>query len=102
LSDPDHLNAFKINELYSHWLKRQSKGLSPFIVLNSIPQHGVAPKKSGNGKGKKKAEWVDVGTDDENEGSKPSGDDEQGQNLDETEVDSDEGQISPDAKFGPP
>jgi hypothetical protein len=102
LSDPDHLKAYKINELYNHWLTRQSKGLSPFIVLNSIPHHGVAPKKSGDGKGKKKAEWVDVGTDDDDEGSKSSGDDEKNQNPFETEVDSDEGQISPDAKFGPP
>jgi hypothetical protein len=102
LSDPDHLKAFKINELYSHWLMRQSKGLSPFIVLHSIPQHGVAPKKSGDVKGKKKAEWVNVDTDDDNQGSKSSGDDEKNQNPDETEVDSDEGEISPDAKFGPP
>jgi hypothetical protein len=102
LSDPDHLKAYKINQLYNHWLTRQSQGLSPFIILNSIPQHGVAPKKAGNGKGKKKAEWVDVGTDDEDEDSKSSGDDDKSQNPDETEADSDEGQISPDAKFGPP
>jgi hypothetical protein len=95
LSDPDHLKAFSINELYTHWLTRQSKGLSPFIVLNSIPQHGVAPKKSEVAKGKRKVEWVNVGTDDEDEDSKSSGDDEK-------EVDSDEGEISPDAKFGPP
>ena len=40
LSDPDHLNGFKIGALYMHWLQRQKKGLSPFIVLKGHPHHG--------------------------------------------------------------
>ena len=62
LSDPDHLNGFKIGALYMHWLQRQKKGLSPFIVLKGHPHHGESGRKArrADKKGKKKADWVDV------------------------------------------
>jgi hypothetical protein len=68
LSDPDHLKTFQIEELYKHWLARQRKGLEPFVILNSSPQHGSSRKsqKSAKAKGKKKMEYVEV--DDEQEG----------------------------------
>lgn len=65
LSDPDHLNAFQIDSLYHHWLKRQKKKLAPFIVLNPSPNHTAVSKKSEKAKGKEKKEYVDVSTEDE-------------------------------------
>ena len=62
LSDPDHLPSFKINSLYHHLLNRQKKGLSPFIILNSSPQHHQPEKSSEI---KKKMEYLDVVSEDE-------------------------------------
>jgi hypothetical protein len=67
LSDPDHLPLSKVNQLYYHWLTRQNKGLPPFIILNPNPIHRRKMKKTSKAKnkGKKKADWVDVTSDDE-------------------------------------
>jgi hypothetical protein len=67
LSDPDHYSAFKIDSLYTHWLGRQNKGLQPFVVVNSSPKHEKLLKKYQKGKGKAKADYVDVNDDDEEE-----------------------------------
>ena len=65
LSDPDHLKASQIDALYNHWLKRQSKGLKPFVILNSIPQHaGLKKKMSKKAQGKRKMDYVEVDTED--------------------------------------
>jgi hypothetical protein len=53
LSDPDHLKSFNIDALYSHWLKRQSKGLPPFVMVKSS-------QMSEKAKGKKKAVYVEI------------------------------------------
>lgn len=77
MGDPDHLKAFDIDALYDHWLKRQSKGLTPFVILKSAPQHKVKTKKTAKGKGKRKMGGPDGPADDddlENEGLS-SGDD---------------------------
>jgi hypothetical protein len=97
LTDPDHLKAMDVDALYKHWLRRQTKKLPPFIVLNANPQHAVvAQKKVRKDKGKKKAEYVEDSSDDEDdEDAQPSGDDEDGENPEE-EV------TSPVRKFGPP
>jgi hypothetical protein len=58
LSDPDHLNGYQIDSLYTHLLGRQRKGLAPFIVLKG--SHQEKPQKSAKAKGKRKAEYVDV------------------------------------------
>lgn len=72
--------------MYSHWLAREKKGLSPFIVLKGSPHHGESGRKArkADKKGKKKVEWVDVEDDDmevdgdgEEEFSIPSDVDEQ-------------------------
>src|SRR5882762_5707013 len=81
LSDPDHLKASAVDVLYTHWQRRQAKGITPLIFLESSPHHGDAMKKSEKARGKKKAEYVHV-TDDEDE--------------------FDQQVISPSAKFGPP
>jgi hypothetical protein len=68
LSDPDHINADKINKLYNHWLSRQNEGLPPFVVLNSSPNHAsdeMKSKKSEKAKGKQKAKYVDVNSDED-------------------------------------
>ena len=65
LSDPDHLNGFQINDLYSHWLKRQQKKLSPFVILNASPQHKTSIRKSSKAMGKRKMEYVEVDSNDE-------------------------------------
>ena len=68
LSDPDHLNTFKIEALYLNWLRRQKKGLPPFVIINASPQHGVTRKKSqksAKAKGKEKMEYVEVCSQDE-------------------------------------
>jgi hypothetical protein len=67
LSDPDHLKTPKIEQLYTHWLRRQDKGLKPFVVLNASPNLGGNAKKSQKSekaKGKGKMRYVDVGSDD--------------------------------------
>ena len=65
LSDPDHLTMDKIDSLYIHLLGRQRNGLEPFIIINSSPAHPPAVKKSVKALGKRKADYVDVGTDDD-------------------------------------
>jgi hypothetical protein len=92
LSDPDHLNAFEINNLYNHWMTRQNLRLAPFIILNPAPHHEKAVRKSEKAKGKKKAPYVDVSSDDEEEGGN-------------SEMDNDvdfPGRFSSSMKFGPP
>lgn len=67
MSDPDHLNADKIEQLYTHWLRRQTKGLKPFVVLNASPNLGGNAKKSQKSekaKGKEKMRYEDVGSGD--------------------------------------
>jgi hypothetical protein len=87
LSDPDHLTSSQINSLYNHWLDRQNQGLEPFIIRNPNPSHRRKVKKvpKAKGKGKEKASWVDVKTDDEDVGSEL-----------------DDAVISPATKIGPP
>src|ERR1700679_821275 len=65
LDDPDHIKTDDINRLYNLWLQRQSDGLSPFIILHANSKHGTKAKKPKKGKGKQKASWVEVGSDDE-------------------------------------
>jgi len=63
LSDPDHLNASRIETLYLHWLTRQGKGLSPLLILNPGPLHtasGKKARKSQKGKGKQKKDYVEI------------------------------------------
>lgn len=98
LIDPDHLKAFEIDALYSHWLRRQSKGLSPFIILQSSPQHGVLRKKSEKAKGKNKIDYVEVDMDDEE--VKTSEDEEVDKNANEMEELDEE--IPAVVRFGPP
>jgi len=98
LSDPDHLNAFKIEALYRHFLKRQSKGLTCFKILKSIPHHGVARKLSEKAKGKKK-EYVEVYSDDDE--VKSSKDDQQSNEEDGMENDIEE-DVASFVKIGPP
>ena len=98
MSDPDHLKAFEIDSLYNHWLTRQSKGLTPLIILNSIPQHGVAKKKSEKAKGKRKIDYVHVNTDDEevqSDAGAAGGNDERSGDDEETRK-------STPPKIGPP
>jgi len=94
LTDPDHLKAADVDALYKHWLRRQTKKLPPFIVLNANPQHPAVPqKKAPKDKGKKTMDYVEDSSDDEDR--QPSGDDEDGENPEE-EV------TSPVRRFGPP
>ena len=65
MSDPDHLKGFDIISLYIHWLGRQNKGLSPFIVLSTSHNHemiGKKPQKSvkASVKEKEKMEYIEV------------------------------------------
>jgi hypothetical protein len=92
LSDPDHYSAFKINSLYTHWLGRQDKGLQPFIILNANPRHGRFVKKSQKSKGKAKAEYIDVNSEEDEVRSEDEVDPE-GNELqqDEHEVELEEG-----------
>ena len=75
LSDPDHLPASEIDSLYRHWQHRQLKKLPPFVVLNASPLHGSSVKKSDKGKGKKKIEYMDVSTNDEQQEEEQDGSD---------------------------
>lgn len=98
LSDPDHLKGFEIDDLYNHWLKRQSQGLVPLVILNSIPQHGVSKKKSEKARGKKKMDYVDVNTDDDevrSEAENSGGEEEMSGVEEQTDR-------SPAFKIGPP
>lgn len=66
LGDPDHLKSFEIDSLYNHWRRRQSKGMAPFIVLSSSPQHGSAEKTTERVSEKKREiGYYDVNSDDE-------------------------------------
>jgi hypothetical protein len=100
LSDPDHLKTFQIETLYRHLLKRQSKGLTCFKILKSIPHHGVARKLSEKAKGKKKMEYVHV--DSEDDEVKSSEDDQTNEEEDEGEKEDEEEDVSPLVKIGPP
>jgi hypothetical protein len=94
LSDPDHLKGHKIISLYNHWLERQKKGLSPFIILKGNPHHGESGRKArrADKKGKKKMEWVDVHDDEMEVG-------EEEQDAVYSDVDED---MPLDLKIGPP
>lgn len=81
LSDPDHLNGFKIELLYNHWLERQRQKLSPFVVLNPGPHHQAAEAKSEKAKGKRKMPYEEISSDDGDVGSKEEDD----RSQDETE-----------------
>ena len=117
LSDPDHLNAFKIEALYHHLLDRQKKGLSPFVVLNPGPLHGAFGKKaqkSGKAKGKQKILYVEVGSEDGEEdeekvdGEKDDTPDEEleqedvDKNEEEEEEGDDDEEIRSVVNYGPP
>jgi hypothetical protein len=65
LSDPDHLQAVHVRALYLHWLKRQEKKLPAFIILNCSPQHQKSERTSAKAKGKRKMEYLEVNSDDE-------------------------------------
>ena len=97
LSDPDHLSGVKIVALYSHWWRRQQKGLSPLIILNASPNHGAnGKKKSANSKEKKKLEYVEI--DDDEPDKEGDGEGSQEKSLDGN----DDEEIPPAVKFGPP
>ena len=98
LGDPDHLKAFEIDSLYNHWLKRQSKGLTPFVILNPGPNHEKLKKISEKVRGKKKENYVEVKTDDEDVKSEEKvSDKEEGRSGDDEHTEK-----SPAPKFGPP
>jgi hypothetical protein len=63
LSDPDHLTCSQINSLYHHWLGRQRKKLSPFVILNASPQHQTIKTMSKKARGKRKMEHQEVDSD---------------------------------------
>lgn len=67
LGDPDHLPAPQIYALYNHWLDRQRVKLPAFVILNPGPHHQAAEVKSKKpkDKGKRKMEYVEVHTSDE-------------------------------------
>lgn len=93
LSDPDHLPGYKIDALYHHWLNRQQKRLSPFIMLNASPQHQSSVRTSAKAKGKRKAEYVPVTSSEDDEGD--------GDNEDE-DADQEEEATTLPIKRGPP
>ena len=114
LSDPDHLNSTQIEALYNHWIGRQKKKLSPFVILNAIPQHQRTVKKSSKAKGKRKMEYVEVGSNDE-EVKSEDGEEQEEEEEDQAEVGNDPGdweefdevkdeekEVSPEPKYGPP
>ena len=94
MSDPDHLNGFNIIALYSHWLKRQQNRLSPFIVLNSSPNHGTIgrepqnSKKGSSLKGKEKMKYIKV--DDETEKNRVEEDEEEKEDEEKKEYEEEE------------
>lgn len=92
LSDPDHLGLSLIHKLYNHWLLRQRKKLSPFVVLNGGPLHRSSAGLSAKARGKRKADYQEVNTDDEEVRSEA---------REEGSDDGDEEQIAPSVKCGP-
>lgn len=106
LSDPDHITNAKISTLYLHWLARQDKKLPPFVVLNPGPHHQAAQPKSAKAKEKRKMEYVDVSTDDEVVKSAGEEDEEGEQSAGGEEEEgvqsSDQEDLGPTVKFGPP
>ena len=113
LSDPDHLNGLQIQVLYNHWIGRQQKKLSPFVILNAIPQHQMTVKKSAKAMGKRKMEYMEVSSSDEEVRSEDGGEQEeedQGEvgndqgdweDVDDA-VDDEEEETSPAPKYEPP
>lgn len=101
LSDPDHLNGSQIEALYRHWLRRQQKKLQPFVILNGSPQHQTSRGKVMNTKGKKKADYVEVNTDEEE--VKSVGGDNDGDDRDESDEENEDGEKNiSQLKRGPP
>jgi hypothetical protein len=95
LINPDHLPSANINSLYNHWLKRQKKGLCPFIVLKAGPHHVAMEKKSEKSKGKAKMDYLDVSDDSDEEEEEDEG------KEDKHEEEEEEEDVEP-PKFGPP
>jgi hypothetical protein len=87
--------------LYSHWLRRQAAGLSPFVVLNPGPHHGRALKKSMKAMGKERKKYVDVSTSDEGSEEEGGGGDSTSEGEEEEESDKEE-EDGRTARFGPP
>ena len=109
LSDPDHLPGFKIETLYCHWLKRQRTKISPFIILKADPQHELSGGKSAKAKGKRKIEYKEVDSNDEEvqseegeEETKKAGEGGGDGEEDDGTTDEEEEDISPVVKYGPP
>jgi len=106
LRDPDHFKLFEVDALYSHWIRRQTKGLTPFIILNSSPQHAAKGKKklSVKAKGKRKIGYVHVDTDDDDVADEveKSGAEEEGLIDNQRQSKQLEGKTFPGVKFGPP
>lgn len=104
LSDPDHLKSCSIDALYSHWLGRQRKGLSPFIVLGAGPLHSVPEKMSKKAKGKQKVRYQSVHTSDDSgvENSDGRGLDTEGGGSGSETEEGPEVKKPPAPKIGPP
>ena len=117
LADPDHLTGLKIDQLYNHWLRRQQKKLSPFVILNASPQHAILHRKSAKAMGKRKMDYQEVYSDDqevqtEDEGEQGGEQEEEEQEEEQEDEDKevDEGaddngeeeDIPPPRKYGPP
>jgi hypothetical protein len=99
LSDPDHLHGSQIISLYNHWLHRQEQNLSPFVVLKAGPLHRGSDGLSAKAKGKRKVDYVEEQSEDEE--VKSMGDDEQG-DPSEHEADFGAKVISTGVRVGPP
>ena len=102
MSDPDHLTAAKIDSLYAHWLGRQQKGLPPLVILNASPQHLVFKKKSVKAKGKKKADYIEVDSDDGDNGESGEGEEDAEERQEEEEEEEEDEGVPLADKFGPP
>jgi hypothetical protein len=102
LSDPDHLHGSQIISLYNHWLRRQARKLSPFMVLKSPLHQGL--DMSAKARGKRKMEYVEVNSEDEEEKSMGEKEDRsEGDPSDDEEDDFGEKVISAGVmKVGPP
>ena len=93
LGDPDHLNSFQVNSLYTHWQSRQKKGLAPFIIINPGPLHLHVQKKSqksAKAKGKEKKVYLPVDTTDDEEEEEEFGKVEEDEDEDKVDDDRDE------------
>ena len=102
LSDPDHLHGSQIISLYIHWLARQAKKLPPFIILKS-PIHQEQEDMSAKARGKRKMEYVEVNSEDEEVKSMgEEGDRLEGDPSDDDEDDFGEKVVSAGVKVGPP